>query len=136
MRFFSQRRALSIALAALALAIGGGALYSRLPAQPSTQITEVAPGLSLMAVNTQTPNGPLKFWLVKADAKYDLGLEVADPTDVVKKRSVRALAAQSKAVVAVNGGFFAYGGAAVGAVKIGGRMAPFALEKSHRVGLE
>jgi hypothetical protein len=39
---------------------------------------------------------------------------------VLKKRNVRTLAAQSGATVAINGGFFAYGGAAVGAVKVNG----------------
>ena len=122
MRLFSSRRRTLVLVFGLALLLilGGGALYSRLPAQPSTEIRALAPGLNLMAVNTQTPNGPLRFWLVKADAKYDLGLEIADPTDAVKKRTVRALAAQSNALVAVNGGFFAYGGAAVGAVKNNG----------------
>ena len=120
MRFFSRHRALSIGLGALMLALFSGALYSRLPAQPSTEIRDIAPGLSLMSVNTQTPNGPLRFWLVKSDATYQLGLEIADPTNAIKKRSVRALAAQAKALVAVNGGFFAYGGAAVGAVKVDG----------------
>lgn len=124
MRLFSSRRrtfALVFGAASL-LILGAGALYSRLPAQPSTEIRDIAPGLSLMAVNTQTPNGPLKFWLVKGDSKlFSMGLEVADSTNVVKKRSVHALAAQSNALVAVNGGFFAYGGAAVGAVKVGGQ---------------
>ena len=100
--------------------LGGGALYSRLKAQGRNEITQLAPGLSLQSVETMAPTGPLRFWIIKADPKvYDLGLEVADPTNVIKKRSVRSLAAQSQAVVAINGGFFAYGGAAVGAVKVG-----------------
>ena len=119
---FTRRRIFQLAFAATALSsLGGGALYSRLKAQPRNEITQLAPGLSLQRVELITPNGPLRFWLVKADPKtYDLGLEVADPTDVVKKRSVRSLAAQSSALVAINGGFFAYGGAAVGAVKVDG----------------
>ena len=128
MRFFPPRLArrrhiwpAAIAATALCCALIGGALYSRSQAQGRNETSELAPGLTLQSVETMAPTGPLRFWLVKADPKiYDLGLEVANPTDVVKKRSVRALAAQSNAPVAINGGFFAYGGAAVGAVKIDG----------------
>ena len=119
----ARRRVLPAALTAVALccALIGGALYSRGNAQGRNETTQLAPGLTLQSVETMAPTGPLRFWVVKADPKtYDLGLEVADATDVVKKRSVRALAAQSKSIVAINGGFFAYGGAAVGAVKVDG----------------
>ncbi len=89
--------------------------------QPSNVITQLAPGLTLQSVQTLAPAGPLRFWIVKADPKLiDLGLEIADVTNVVKKRSVRNLADQAKSIVAINGGFFAYGGGAVGAVKVGG----------------
>ena len=116
-----RRRVVPAAVAAVTLccALIGGALYSRLSAQPRNEIKDIAPGLSLQSIETMVPTGPLKFWIVKADPKLiDLGLEVANPTDVVKKRSVRNLAAQSHSIVAINGGFFAYGGAAVGAVKV------------------
>ncbi len=99
----------------------GGAMLSRLRAQESREDTEIAPGISLLSVATMTPNGPLRYWLVKAKkSDWQLGLEVADSTNVLTKRNVRALATQSGATVAVNGGFFAYGGAAVGAVKTNG----------------
>ena len=124
MRLYSARRpVVPAAVAALTLccAFIGGAFYSRLNAQPRNEIRELAPGLTLQSVETMAPTGPLRFWIVKADPKLiDLGLEVANSTDVVKKRSVRNLAAQSNALVAINGGFFAYGGAAVGAVKVDG----------------
>ena len=117
---FTRRRVFQLAFAGAALAtLSGGAFHSRLKAQPRNEITQLAPGLTLQSVETAAPTGPLRFWLVKADPKlFDLGLEVADQTNVVKKRSVRNLAAQSNAIVAVNGGFFAYGGAAVGAIKV------------------
>jgi len=71
-------------------------------------------------VQTQIPQGALRYWLVKASpAQFDLNLAIPDTTDAQKKRSVRAMATQTGALVAVNGGFFAYGGAAVGAVKSG-----------------
>lgn len=112
----------AVAAVTLCCALIGGALYSRLNAQPRNEIREITPGLTLQSVETMAPTGPLKFWIVKADPKMiDLGLEIADPTDAVKKRSVRNLAAQSNSIVAINGGFFAYGGAAVGAVKVGGQ---------------
>ena len=124
MRFSSSRRRVvpaAIAATTLCCVLIGGALYSRIAAEPHNEITTVAPGVTLQSIETMAPTGPLRFWLVRADPKLvDLGLEVADPTNVVKKRSVRGLAAQSKATVAINGGFFAYGGAAVGAVKVDG----------------
>ena len=98
-----------------------GALWRRSSAQDTDSTAEVAPGLTLRSVQRQTPQGPIRFWLVKADPeKFDLGVEIPDKTDAQKKRGVRTLAAQSGATVAVNGGFFAYGGAAVGAVKTNG----------------
>lgn len=101
--------------------LGGSALLSRSQTSESDTTREVAPGLSLRSVVAQTPQGPLRYWLVKASPDAcGLGLEIPVATDVQKKRTVRALAAQSGALVAVNGGFFAYGGAAVGAVKAGG----------------
>ena len=121
MRFFSARRPVAVSAVTLCCTLIGGALYSRLSAQPSNEVTEIAPGLTLQSIETMAPTGPLKFWIVKADPKLiNLGLEVADKTNVVKKRSVRNLAAQSGATIAINGGFFAYGGAAVGAVKVDG----------------
>lgn len=119
----TRRRLLQLAFAGVALAtLSGGAFYSRLHAQPRNEITQLAPGLTLQSVEITTQNGPLRFWIVKADPKiYDLGLEIADPTNVVKKRSVRNLAAQAQSIVAINGGFFAYGGGAVGAVKAKGQ---------------
>jgi hypothetical protein len=119
---FARRRSFWIVTTAFTLAlVGGGAFYSQLGAQPTRTITQLAPGLTLLSVSTQTPNGPLRYWLVKAaPASWNLGLEVANAGDIFKKRSVRNLAAQSGATVAINGGFFAYGGAAVGAVKSGG----------------
>lgn len=108
------------ALAGLSVLLGG-ALWSRTQAQETDSTTEIAPGLWLRSVQRQTPNGPLRFWLVKANPKsFELGIEIADKSNAQKKRSVRNLAQQSGAVVAINGGFFAYGGAAVGAVKSGG----------------
>ena len=121
MRYLGRRRSFWIASVAVStLVLGGGALFSRLRAQESRVETAISPGLTLLSVATQSANGPLRFWLVKAEPKaWNLGLEVADAGDVLKKRSVRNLAKQSNATVAINGGFFAYGGAAVGAVKVG-----------------
>ena len=120
----SRRRLFQLALPGIALATLSASSISHaqpeIPPefQPSNVITQLAPGLTLQSVQTFAPTGPLRFWIVKADPKLiDLGLEIADPTNVVKKRSVRNLAAQANAIVAINGGFFAYGGGAVGAVK-------------------
>jgi len=84
--------------------------------------SDIAPGLTVLSVIRQLPAGPVRFWVVRAERTqgWKLGLAVADPTQTDKKRTVRAIAAQSEAAVAVNGNFFAYGGSAVGAVKAGG----------------
>ncbi len=122
MRFTGRRRSFwMLSIAATLLFLGSGVLLSRSRAQQSREWKEISPGISLLSVATTTSNGPLRYWLVKADkAQWKLGLEVANARDVIEKRSVRNLAAQSGATVAINGGFFAYGGAAVGAVKVGG----------------
>lgn len=121
MKFFARRRSIFTLLAVFALLLVGGALYSRLRAQESRELTQIAPGISLLAVSSQTQSGPLRYWLVKADkSAAKLALEVADGRDVIKKKTVRDIAAQSGALVAINGGFFAYDGAAVGAVKVEG----------------
>ncbi|HEX9997199.1 MAG TPA: phosphodiester glycosidase family protein [Abditibacterium sp.] len=120
MRYIGRRRSFwAVSVAVSALVLGSGALFSRLRAQETRTETAISPGLTLLSVATQSANGPLRFWLVKAEPKaWNLGLEVADASDVFKKRSVRNLAKQANATVAINGGFFAYGGAAVGAVKV------------------
>ena len=117
-----RRRSFWVLTAAVStLVCVGGALYSRVPAQETRTETEIAPGVSLLSVSASISTGPLRYWLVKADPKsWRLALEVADARDIIKKRSTRNLAKQSGALVAINGGFFAYGGAAVGAVKVDG----------------
>ena len=125
MRFMdtSRRRRSLFIVGALtgAAVLMSGALWRRSNAQDTDSTSEIAPGLSLRSVIRQTPQGQIRFWLVTANpTDFDLGLEIPDKTDVQKKRGVRTLAAQSGATVAVNGGFFAYGGAAVGAVKAKG----------------
>jgi len=115
--------------------LGIAALRSRSQILETDTTREIAPGLTLRSVATQTPQGPLRYWLVKAAPdKFDLGLQIPDETDAQKKRSVRALAAQSGALVAVNGGFFAYGGAAVGAVKAGGKWQRLAWKSRTALG--
>lgn len=118
MTFPARRRSVFTLLTAFSTLLVGGALYSRLRAQESSELTQIAPGVSLLSVSAQSTAGPLRYWLVKADkSAVRAAIEVADARDVKGKKSVRALAAQAGALVAVNGGFFAYDGAAVGAVK-------------------
>jgi len=115
--------------------LGIAALHSRSQTLESDTTREIAPGLTLRSVATQTPQGPLHYWLVKAAPEsFDLNLQIPDETDAQKKRSVRALAAQGGALVAVNGGFFAYGGAAVGAVKADGKWQRLAWKSRTALG--
>lgn len=117
----TRSRTVIAACSAVVICLGlSGALALRARAQQDTrEDTQVAPGLTLTSCIRQLPDGPLRFWVVTGSrqAGWKLGLEVADDKDVVKKRSVRTIAGRTGAPVVVNGGFFAYGGAAVGAVK-------------------
>jgi len=92
------------------------------PFVPFDTAKQVQTGLWMRRVSVQSPNGPLRYFVVSADRQlWNLNLQIPNATDALKKRAVRGLANDAKAPVAINGGFFAYGGAAVGAVKISGK---------------
>lgn len=84
--------------------------------QNSTQTLE--PGLTLRKFAHQTPAGATQIYLVRGIKKDGWKLQMAlSQGTVLQRETVSQIAQREKAPAAVNGGFFAYNGAALGAVK-------------------
>lgn len=84
--------------------------------QNSTQTLE--PGLTLRKFAYQTPAGATQIYLVRGAKKEGWKLQMAlSKGTVLQRETVSQIAQREKAPAAVNGGFFAYNGAALGAVK-------------------
>jgi len=83
--------------------------------------TQREAGLSLTRIRRGTGHGPVQMWAVKLDPRdgWRVRVEPAGYSVMQRARPSR-LAARARAVVAINGGFFAYDGAAVGAMLING----------------
>lgn len=84
----------------------------------------VAPGIELTTITRRNARGPLQLFVTRvnlnpenADVRYKLQLATAEYS-VLKAATVSAMAKKQNAVVAINGGYFAFGGAALGAVKV------------------
>jgi uncharacterized protein YigE (DUF2233 family) len=78
-------------------------------------------GLVLTKIRRGTGHGPVQLWAVKLDPRDGWRVRVANGGySVLQRARPSALASRHKAVLAVNGGFFAYDGAAVGAVLTNG----------------
>jgi hypothetical protein len=76
-------------------------------------------GLPLTKIRKGTGHGPVQMWMARLDPREGWRIQVAPGGFGVLQRSATSrLAARHKAVLAVNGGFFAYDGAAVGAVLV------------------
>lgn len=83
--------------------------------------TQNEAGLSLTRIRRGTGHGPVQMWAVKLDPREGWRVRV-EPAgySVMQRARPSRLAAKMRAVVAINGGFFAYDGAAVGAMLVGG----------------
>ncbi len=83
--------------------------------------TQTEAGLSLTRIRRGTGHGPVQMWAVKLDPREGWRVRV-EPAgySVMQRARPSRLAARMRAVVAINGGFFAYDGAAVGAMLVGG----------------
>jgi len=83
--------------------------------------TQSEAGLSLTRIRRGTGHGPVQMWAVKLDPRdgWRVRVEPAGYSVMQRARPSR-LAARARAVVAINGGFFAYDGAAVGAMLVDG----------------
>lgn len=78
-------------------------------------------GLQITKIRKGTGHGPVQMWAVKLDPKEGWRVKVAPGGfGVLQRASTTRLAARHQAAVAINGGFFAYDGAAVGTVLVDG----------------
>jgi exopolysaccharide biosynthesis protein len=78
-------------------------------------------GLALTKIRRGTGHGPVQMYVVRVDPRDGWRLRVATGgASVLQRGRPSRIANRHKALVAVNGGFFAYDGAAVGALLING----------------
>lgn len=78
-------------------------------------------GISLTKIRKGTGHGPVQMWAVKLDPRDGWRIRVQPAGfGVLQRARPSRLAARHKAPLAINGGFFAYDGAAVGAVLVNG----------------
>lgn len=86
------------------------------------QATEAQGGLVLTKIRKGTGHGPVQMWAARFDPRdgWRVSVEPGGASVLQRERTSR-MAARKKAVLAVNGGFFAYDGAAVGTVLVNGQ---------------
>ncbi|BCM89397.1 hypothetical protein IAD21_01243 [Abditibacteriota bacterium] len=78
-------------------------------------------GLMLTKVRRGTGHGPVQIWSARLDPRDGWRVRVEPGGySVLQRARTSRLATRQKAILGVNGGFFAYDGAAVGAMLIGG----------------
>ncbi|RYX84155.1 hypothetical protein EON83_11640 [bacterium] len=78
-------------------------------------------GLRLTKVRRGTGHGPVQMWTARLDPRDGWRVRVEPGGySVLQRARTSKLAERQKAILAVNGGFFAYDGAAVGAMLVGG----------------
>ena len=83
--------------------------------------TENRGGVALTKIRAGTGHGPVQMWVARLHPKDGWRVRVQPGGESVLQRALPSrLAARHSAVLAVNGGFFAYDGAAVGAVLVDG----------------
>lgn len=105
------------------------------PLQTSTQT--LAPGLTLRKFATQTPAGPTQIYLVRGEKAAGWRFNLAQSRgNILQRETVTQIATREKAPVAVNGGFFAYNGAALGAVKQNGEWVRLPWKNRTALGLK
>ena len=85
------------------------------------QTTDAQSGLVLTKIRKGTGHGPVQMWAARFDPRDGWRMRVEPGGDVLQRERISRLAARKKAVLAVNGGFFAYDGAAVGTVLVNGQ---------------
>lgn len=109
------------------------------PVAVATETRTLAPGIELTTIVRQL-DVPLRLFIVKVDPKaggdkpqWKLQLATADYS-VLKFSPVSEIAKRDNAAVAINGGYFAFGGAALGAVKIDGEWIRLPMKNRTAVG--
>ncbi len=85
----------------------------------STSDENLGGGLTFSKILRGTSHGPVRMFVAKVDPRQGWRVRVAPAGySVLQRNRVSKIAAERKAPLAVNGGFFAFDGAAVGAVKV------------------
>lgn len=102
----------------------------------------VAPGIELTTITRSGGNGPLQLFVTRvnlhpenSDVRWKLRLASAEYS-VLKAATVSAISKKENAVVAINGGYFAFGGAALGAVKVDGEWIRLPLKNRTAMGFD
>ena len=85
------------------------------------QSTDYSGGLALTKIRRGTGHGPVQMWAVRFDPRDGWRVRVEPGGSVLEREKTSRMATRKSAVVAVNGGFFAYDGAAVGTVLVDGK---------------
>ena len=97
------------------------------------QSTDTNGGLALTKIRKGTGHGPVQMWAARFDPKDGWRIRIEPGgASVLQREKPSRLAARKSAVLAVNGGFFAYDGAAVGTVLINGKWRRLPLARPHR----
>ena len=86
------------------------------------QTTDSQGGLALTRIRKGTGHGPVQMWAARFDPRdgWRVRVETGGASVLERERTSR-MASRKSAVLAVNGGFFAYDGAAVGTVLVNGK---------------
>jgi exopolysaccharide biosynthesis protein len=101
------------------LVIDAQRLFEERSIDPNADVKNA--GLSITKIRKGTGHGPVQMWAVKLDPREGWRVKVAPGGfGVLQRARPTRLAARHRAVLAINGGFFAYDGAAVGAVLVNG----------------
>ncbi len=107
----------------LAAVVGGVFLWKPKACPLQTSTENLDRGVTLQKFALDTPAGATQIYVVRGERKAAGGWRfrvAAAKGDVFQRETVTQIAQREKAVVAVNGGFFAYEGAAIGAVLLNG----------------
>ena len=102
----------------------------------------VAPGIELTTITRSGGNGPLQIFATRvnphpenSDVRWKLNVAPAEYS-ALKAATVTAMSKKTNAVVAINGGYFAFGGAALGAVKLDGEWIRLPLKNRTAMGID
>lgn len=99
--------------------------------------TTLQPGLTLRKYAYQSPAGQVQIYVVRGEkaSGWKLNMAVAQG-NVMQRETVSQIAMREKVPAAVNGGFFAYNGAALGAMKKDGEWIRLPWKNRTALGLK
>ena len=113
-----------------------GIARSRLAQRARSSMQLIEPGVTLTSVQETRATGPLQMFVLRVETQSGWRLRVAPAAySVLKRTRVSQMTAQQGALAGVNGGYFAYEGAAVGAVKIDGEWLRLPWKNRTAIGL-